>query len=106
MAKQLIGILILSCLMVVGAVTIPTSAQAAITLQCVNSSGGTTWNLEVDYDRRIVDSFPAEVTADQVSWRDTSRGGYYSLDRTSGALTFRNASSTGGYFLYHTCKVR
>ena len=106
MAREPTGILILSCVIVVGALTVSGSAQAAITLQCVNSSGGTTWNLEVDYDRRIADSFPAVVTANEITWRDTSRGGYYSLDRTSGALIFRNASSTGGYFLYHTCKVR
>jgi hypothetical protein len=32
-------------------------------------------------------------------------GGYYYLDRASGALTFLNASSTGGYAVHHTCRA-
>jgi len=30
-------------------------------------------------------------------------GGYYYLDRASGALTFKNVTTTGGYALHHTC---
>jgi hypothetical protein len=32
-------------------------------------------------------------------------GGYYYLDRASGALTFLNASSTGGYATHYKCRA-
>ena len=53
--------------------------------------------------RGTADSFPAEITGSQIAWHDTLHGGYYYLDRASGALTFLNASSTGGYATHHTC---
>jgi hypothetical protein len=76
---------------------------AAITFRCTNPKSGTTWEVKVDYDRSTADSFPAEITLSQIAWHDTLRGGYYDLDRASGELTFRNASSTGGYATHHTC---
>jgi hypothetical protein len=80
------------------------SARAAeSTLLCVNSSSGTTWNLKIDDERQTADSFPAEFTTTRIAWHDSVRGGFYDLDRKSGLLTFRNASSTGGYMLYHQC---
>jgi hypothetical protein len=82
------------------------AAQAAeITLLCANSSSGTTWNLKIDDERQTADSFPAEFTTTRIAWHDSVRGGFYDLDRKSGLLTFRNASSTGGYILYHQCHV-
>ena len=80
------------------------AAQAAeITFLCINSSSGTIWNLKVDDERQTVDSFPAEFTTTRIAWHDSVRGGFYDLDRNSGLLTFRNASSTGGYILHHRC---
>jgi len=73
--------------------------------QCTNPKSGATWNVNVDYDRSTVDSFPAEITNSQIAWHDTSHGGFYYLDRTSGALTFKNATSNGGYALHHTCSA-
>jgi hypothetical protein len=84
--------------------TVRLAAQAAeITFLCVNSSSGTTWNLKVDDERQTADSFPAEFATIRIAWHDSGRGGFYDLDRNSGLLTFRNASSTGGYILYHRC---
>ncbi|MGB6176088.1 MAG: hypothetical protein WBF43_07085 [Methylocella sp.] len=71
--------------------------------QCTNPKSGTTWGVKVDYDRSTADSFPAKITNSQISWHDPVHGGYYYLDRASGALTFKNASSTGGYTIHDTC---
>ncbi|MGA7385833.1 MAG: hypothetical protein WBW81_14420 [Methylocella sp.] len=73
--------------------------------QCTNPKSGATWNVKVDYDRSTVDSFPAKITNSQISWHDTLHGGYYYLDPASGALTFKNASSNGGYSLHDTCRA-
>jgi hypothetical protein len=78
---------------------------AAITFLCTNPKSGTEWEVHVDYDRSTVDSFSAEITESQIAWHDTLHGGYYYLDRASGALTFLNASSTGGYATHHTCRI-
>ena len=79
-------------------------AQAAeLTLRCVNEASGTTWNLEIDDEHQTVDSLPAEINTTRIMWHDVRRGGFYELDRKSGLLTYRNASSTGGYILYHRC---
>jgi hypothetical protein len=72
-------------------------------LQCTNPTSGATWVVNVDYDRSTVDSFPAEITNSQIAWHDALHGGYYYLDRASGALTFKNATSNGGYSLHHSC---
>ncbi|MGH6846651.1 MAG: hypothetical protein ACREC0_04205 [Methylocella sp.] len=61
---------------------------AAITFRCTNPKSGTTWEVQVDCDRGTADSFPAEITESQIAWHDTLHGGYYLLDRASGALTF------------------
>ena len=73
--------------------------------QCTNPTSGTSWDVKVDYDRSTADSFPAEITGSRIAWHDTVHGGYYYLDRASGALTFMNASSNGGYTLHHTCRA-
>jgi hypothetical protein len=73
--------------------------------QCTNLKSGTTWDVKVNYDRNTADSFPAQITGSQIAWHDTLHGGYYYLDRASGALTFKNASSNGGYALHHTCRA-
>ena len=80
-------------------------AQAPVTTwHCVNPYSGAAWDLQVDEAKKLGGSFPADITAGRVEWHDTSDGGYYSLDRASGALTMRAGSSTGGYFLHHRCR--
>lgn len=85
----------------------PGSARAAeLKLRCANQSSGTTWDVTVDLDRRLADSYPAAITERWISWHDTQQGTYVDFDRASGQLTVRGASSTGGYILRHRCDVR
>ena len=72
-------------------------------LRCTNVASGASWPVVVDLDRKSVDSTPATITDRQISWSDTKQG-VYELERASGKLSFRGPSSTGGYFLYYTCK--
>ena len=86
----------------------PAGAQthaAAAAITCVNPASGTTWQITIDYDRATVDSNPAAVSDDEISWRDAKDGWHYTLDRRSGALTVVVASSTGGYFLHDRCRL-
>ncbi len=52
-----------------------------------------------------MDSNPARISDAQISWHDATDGGNYTLDRKSEKLTVVVASSTGGYFLYHRCRL-
>jgi hypothetical protein len=78
-------------------------SETAIT--CTNPASGASWQIKIDYERRTVDSYPARIDEAQVSWHDEKEGGNYTLDRKSGNLTFVYASSTGGSFLFHRCKL-
>src|SRR5216684_198669 len=78
--------------------------QTAIT--CTNVASGTSWQIKVDYDKGTVDSNPARISDAEISWHDPSDGGNYTLDRKSEKLTVVVASSTGGYFLYHRCRLQ
>jgi|ERR1700688_4507588 len=81
------------------------SHAAAMIFQCTNTSSGATWDVKVDLDRNTVDSFPAQITKGNISWRDAVQGGSsYDLDRSSGVLTIVTASSTGGYIMVHRCR--
>jgi hypothetical protein len=83
-----------------------TAAFAAqLTIQCVNVASGASWNLQVDDREQTVDGISARITAAGISWRDALSGGAFDLDRSSGILTFTNASSTGGYILRHQCRL-
>lgn len=84
-----------------GAQTPP--GQAAIT--CTNPYSGASFELNVDYDRRTVDSNPADITDATISWRGQGDARNYTLDRKSGKLTVIIASATGGNFLYDQCRV-
>jgi hypothetical protein len=92
------------------AALLPASARAVEALHgvtsitCTNTTSGTTWQVKVDYDHATADSYPARISESQISWKDASDGGNYTLDRKSGELTVVFASSTGGYFLHHRCK--
>jgi ABC-type glycerol-3-phosphate transport system substrate-binding protein len=77
--------------------------EAAIT--CTNPSSGTTWQIRIDYQKATVDQYPASITDAEISWHDASDGGNYTLDRKSGNLRVAVASSTGGYFLHHRCRL-
>jgi hypothetical protein len=72
-------------------------------LTCTNPSSGTTWQINIDYDRAAVDSYPAKVSDGEISWHDAKDGGNYTLDRKSGDLKVIVASSTGGYILHDHC---
>jgi hypothetical protein len=74
-------------------------------MTCSNIASGASWKIRIDYDKAAVDSNPARIDAAQISWRDATDGGNYTLDLTSGELTAIVASSTGGYFLHHRCKL-
>lgn len=84
------------------------SAQAQsgeITTICTNPVSGTSWQIRIDYDKSTVDSNPARISAARIWWHDAKDGGNYTLDRKSGDLTVIVASSTGGAFFYHRCKL-
>ena len=77
--------------------------EAATT--CTTLASGANWQIRIDFGKATVDSNPARISDAQISWRDASDGGNYSLDRKSGKLTVVLASSTGGSFFYHHCKL-
>jgi hypothetical protein len=71
-------------------------------LRCTNPASGTSWQVTVDLDHGTVDSQPAKITDSWISWPDPKQGSF-DLERATGKLQFRNASSTGGYYLFYTC---
>jgi hypothetical protein len=73
-------------------------------LSCVNRVGGAQLSIVVDLDAHLIDSLPATTFNDTwISWHDRNRG-YLDLERATGKLDIRNASSTGGYFLHYQCR--
>jgi hypothetical protein len=76
-----------------------------LSITCTNPVSGTSWQISIDYGLATVDSNPAKVSEAKVSWHDAKNGGNYTLDRHSGELTVIIASSTGGYFLHHHCRL-
>jgi len=80
--------------------------QGETAITCINPTSGASWQVKIDYDRATADSYPARISEAEISWRDGSDGGNYTLDRRSGELTVIVASSTGGYFLHHRCKLQ
>ncbi len=72
-------------------------------LRCTNPASGASWPIVVDLDHGRVGSLPATITDRSISWHDPKQG-FFDLERATGKLQFRNASSTGGYFLYYTCR--
>jgi len=82
-----------------------TAPAAQFSIHCVNLASGASWTLQVDDRQQTVDGIPARITAGGIAWRDAQTGGAFDLDRSSGVLTFTNASSTGGYILRHQCRL-
>jgi hypothetical protein len=78
-------------------------AAENLKFRCTNAASGTSWGIVVDLEHRSVDDSPADITERAITWRDRENR-TYDLDRTTGTMRMRNASSTGGYFLYYTCK--
>ncbi len=97
------GILTLAASVALAASTNEQPAETAIT--CTNPASGATWQIQIDYAKRTVDSNPARISNKEISWRDAKDGRNYTLNRVSGELTVVGASSTGGYFLFDRCKV-
>ena len=71
-------------------------------LRCTNPASGSSWPITVDLGHGTVDSQPATITDSSISWPDPKQG-TYDLERATGKLQFRNASSTGGYYLSYNC---
>jgi hypothetical protein len=80
-----------------------TAAAAILHLRCANSASGANWPIVVDLGHGRVDSYPATITAEWISWHDPKQG-FFDLERATGQLQLRNASSTGGYFLHYVCR--
>ena len=78
--------------------------ETAVT--CTNVASGTNWHIRIDYDKATVDANPARISDAEISWHEPADGGNYTLDRKSEKLTVIVASSTGGYFLYHRCRLQ
>jgi hypothetical protein len=72
-------------------------------LRCTNPVGGANWAVAVDLDHSLVDSRPATISGGWIKWTD-AKGGIYELERATGKLQLRAASTTGGYFLHYTCQ--
>ena len=79
------------------------AAAGMLRLRCTNPVSGTNWPIVVDLDHGSVDALAATITLEWISWRDPERG-FFDLERATGKLQLRNASSTGGYFLHYTCR--
>ncbi|MGH7065329.1 MAG: hypothetical protein ACREET_14745 [Stellaceae bacterium] len=79
------------------------AAARLLHLRCTNPASGTSWPVVVDLDRGRVGSSAATITEAWISWHDPKQG-FFDLERATGKLQLRNASSTGGYFLHYTCR--
>lgn len=94
---------IISAVLLIAGVHASVARETRMT--CVNPASGAAWQIRIDYDRHTVDSNSATISDGEISWRDSSDGDNYTLDRKSGDLTMVAASSTGGYFLHHHCRL-
>jgi hypothetical protein len=81
----------------------PSIMADTLRLRCTNPASGTSWPIVVDLDHGRVDSLAATITLEWISWHDPGRG-FFDLERATGRLQLRNASSTGGYFLHYMCR--
>jgi hypothetical protein len=76
---------------------------AATRIQCVNIASRATWSIALDAPRRLADGQTASFRGRRTSWRNTSDGSAFDLDRATGALVVTRASSTGGYVSSYVC---
>jgi hypothetical protein len=103
LARRSVSVLAAVIALLVGAARAEAGATA---ITCTNPASGTTWQIQIDYGKSTVDSYPARITDATIAWHDAKDGGNYTLDRKSGSLTVIVASSTGGYFLHHRCRLK
>jgi hypothetical protein len=94
------GVLALICV----AGTAANAQHGAKAVTCTNNSSGASWQINIDYENNTVDTVPASIEADLISWHTTD-GQFFKLNRKSGDLTVVLASSTGGFFIYDRCKL-
>ena len=98
-------------LALVGMLFLPSLAQRSLAqappgtmrVDCTNPYSGTTWAVMIDEGRGTVDGFAAHLGA-LITWRDLRDGGWYRLNRRTGAMSVIFTSSTGGYTLYDHCR--
>lgn len=98
--------LVLAALALYGSATVlrPERAAAAPTVfHCTNTESGAKWTFSVDFDHRTVDSYPATITAGEISWHGTAGQAFYTLNRTTGDLRILRASSMGGWEHHDVC---
>jgi hypothetical protein len=74
-------------------------------ITCTNKSSGARWQIKVDYDQKTVDSNPANIGDNQITWRDGKDGWRYSLNLKTGDLYVVFASSMGGNTYFHHCQL-
>jgi hypothetical protein len=79
------------------------AAARLLHLRCTNATSGASWPITVDLDHSRVGSLSATVTDKWITWHDPQQG-FFDLERATGKLQLRNASSTGGYFMHYTCR--
>jgi hypothetical protein len=86
------------------AITDGSAAEGGVLrLRCTNPVGGANWSVAVDLDHGLVDAHPATISGGWIKWTD-GKGGIYELERATGKLQLRAASTTGGYFLHYVCQ--
>jgi hypothetical protein len=93
---------VLGLSLVFGIATSGDTAQAAVALHCRNTTSGATWDIPVDLVNSTVDSVPARITDNSISWEDQTFH-FYDFHRRTGALDMHVASSTGGIYLLDRC---
>jgi hypothetical protein len=98
------GLLLALATVAISAAHVWAAEAAMLHLRCTNPIGGANWPVVVDLDHGRVDAFAATITDKWISWND-GKGGIYELERVTGKLQLRAASTTGGYFLHYTCQA-
>jgi len=71
-------------LLVAGSVLLPSPGKAqtgGIPVTCTNPASGARWTISIDYDKRTVDSNPAQISDSEISWRGAQDGGTYTPRR-------------------------
>jgi hypothetical protein len=103
-SPKYLAALLLPLAVTAGAAAAPATPEAVV-FRCTNPASGASWDINVNFARKLVDMYPADINDRWISWHDITQGGYYDLERRTGELTVRFASSTGGYFLHDRCRA-
>jgi hypothetical protein len=104
-ARICLGRWLLLAVSVATPISLATAADGGLLhLRCTNPVGGASWAVAIDLEHNLVDSHPATINAGWIKWKD-GKGGTYELERGTGKLQLRAASTTGGYFLHYTCQA-